>query len=171
MMEHEKMKKRRSAGLSCGASFSLLCGPTYVWNWFGWTLLRCNLVYCHVNYGTESCKCGDVCVCLFPGIMATATSQQPPKDDEEEEDEEQGEEFEFDDSTDEEKIQEDTKGMDSVLSTEQKSNEILIATEKAELLKSAPPAGQEANFTKLSLPSAGKTHFFFLTVIMFFIKC
>lgn len=91
--------------------------------------------------------------------MSTATSQQPPKDDEEEEDEEQGEEFEFDDSADEEKIQEDSKRMDCVLSTEEQSSEMLTVTEKAELLKSAPPAGQEANFTTVSLPAAGKTHF------------
>lgn len=91
--------------------------------------------------------------------MSTATSQQPPKDDEDEEDEEQGEEFEFDDSTDEEKIQEDSKRMDCAPSTEEKSSGMLAVTEKAELLKSAPPAGQEANLTTVSLPSAGKTHF------------
>lgn len=91
--------------------------------------------------------------------MSTVTSQQPPKDDEEEEDEEQGEEFEFDDSTDEEKIQEDAKRMDGALSTEEKSSEMLAVTEKAEPLNSVPPAGQEANFTKVSLPSAGKAHF------------
>lgn len=89
--------------------------------------------------------------------MSTATSQQPPKDDEEEEDEEQGEEFEFDDSADEEKLQEDSERTDCVPSTEDKSSETVA--EKAELLKPAPPAGQEANFTKVSRPSAGETPF------------
>ncbi|KAM7422045.1 hypothetical protein PAMA_010230 [Pampus argenteus] len=42
--------------------------------------------------------------------MSTVMSQQPPKEDEEEDDEEQGEEFVFEDSTDEEKLQEDSKG-------------------------------------------------------------
>lgn len=97
-------------------------------------------------------------VCLFPGIMSTATSQPPSKDDEEEEDEEQGEAFEFDDSTDEEKTQEGSKRMDCVLSAVEKSSEMLTATKKASLLKSAPPAGEEANPSKVSPPSAGKTN-------------
>ncbi|KAM7401713.1 hypothetical protein PAMP_017008 [Pampus punctatissimus] len=45
--------------------------------------------------------------------MSTVMSQQPPKEDEEEDDEEQGEEFVFEDSTDEEKLQEDNKGTDT----------------------------------------------------------
>uniref|UniRef100_A0AAQ5XGU9 DH domain-containing protein n=1 Tax=Amphiprion ocellaris TaxID=80972 RepID=A0AAQ5XGU9_AMPOC len=45
--------------------------------------------------------------------MSTMMSQQPPKEDEEEDDEEQGEEFVFDDSADEEKLQEDSKGVSS----------------------------------------------------------
>lgn len=96
------------------------------------------------------------CLCLVPAIMSTGASQQPPKDEEEEDEEEQGDEFEFDDGTDEENVQEDTKQMDCALSTEDKSSEML---EKAELLKYAPPAGQGVNSTKVSLLSAGKTHF------------
>lgn len=111
------------------------------------------------TFGSLQVACIYVCVCLFSGIMSTATSQQPPKDDEEEEDEEQGEEFEFDDGADEDKIQEDSKRMDCVLSTEEKSSEMLTVTEKAGLLQSGPPAGQEATFTKVSLPSAGKRPF------------
>lgn len=41
--------------------------------------------------------------------MSTVVSQQLLKEDGEDDDEEQGEEFEFDDSTDEDKLQEDSK--------------------------------------------------------------
>lgn len=93
------------------------------------------------------------CFCLLSGTMSTATSQQPPKDDEEEEDEEQGEEFEFDDSTDEEKIQEDSKRIDPVQLTEEKSSGMLTVAGTAEL-----PAGQEVALTKVLVPSAGETN-------------
>ncbi|TWW62740.1 Rho guanine nucleotide exchange factor 10-like protein [Takifugu flavidus] len=66
--------------------------------------------------------------------MSTATSRQPPKDDEEEEDEEQGEEFEFDDSSDEEKTQEDREGI---------HGRMLTVSERPEPLEDLPPAGQE----------------------------
>lgn len=72
----------------------------------------------------------------------SATSRQPPKDDEEEEDEEQGEEFEFDDSTDEEQTQEDREG--------------ITVSERPEPLHNLPPAGQEGT---IPVPTAGKTHF------------
>ncbi|KAM4613432.1 rho guanine nucleotide exchange factor 10-like protein [Polymixia lowei] len=45
--------------------------------------------------------------------MSTVRPQQPQKEDEEEEDEEQGEQFEFEDSADEEKPQEDAKKISS----------------------------------------------------------
>lgn len=80
--------------------------------------------------------------------MSTTTSQQPPKEDEEEEDEEQGEEFEFDYSTDEGKIQEDNKRTNSEMPT---------VTEKTVLLNFLPPAGQELILTKVSVPLTGKT--------------
>lgn len=65
--------------------------------------------------------------------MSTVMSQQLPKEDEEEEDEEQGEKFEFDDSTDEEKPGE-------------------TGTGSAALLTASPPAGQEG---EASVPAAG----------------
>lgn len=82
--------------------------------------------------------------------MSTTTSQQPPKEDEdeEEEDEEQGEEFEFDYSTDEGKILEDNKRTNSEMPT---------VTEKTVPLNVLPPAGQELSLTKVSVPLTGKT--------------
>lgn len=77
--------------------------------------------------------------------MSTTTSQQPLKEDEEEEDEEQGEEFEFNYSTDEGEIQEDNKRTNSEMPT---------VTEKTVPLN---PAGQELILTKVSLPLTGKT--------------
>lgn len=74
--------------------------------------------------------------------MSTATSRQPPKDDEEEEDEEQGEEFEFDDSTDEEKMQEDREGI---------HGRMLTVSGRPE-----PLDGQEGT---VPVPTTGKTHF------------
>ncbi|KAM3621676.1 uncharacterized protein V6R79_014380 [Siganus canaliculatus] len=85
--------------------------------------------------------------------MSTVMIQQPPKEDEEEEDEEQGEEFSFEDSTDEEKPQEDTKEMSShsakSVQTRQKEGsgtlgqESQTGTDCTQPLKTAPPAGQE----------------------------
>ncbi|XP_026162721.1 rho guanine nucleotide exchange factor 10-like protein isoform X2 [Mastacembelus armatus] len=85
--------------------------------------------------------------------MSTVISQQPLKEDEEEEDEEQGEGFTFEDSADEEKLQEDSKGIgsDSVSSvhvSKNKDNErsdtpshtVQDSTQPSETL---PPAGQE----------------------------
>lgn len=79
--------------------------------------------------------------------MSTETSRQPPKDDEEEEDEEQGEEFEFDDSTDEEKTQADREGI---------HGRMLMVSERPEPLDDVPPAGQEGT---VPIPTTGKTHF------------
>lgn len=84
---------------------------------------------------------------FFSGTMSTATSRQPPKDDEEEEDEEQGEEFEFDDSTDEEKTLEDREGI---------HGRMLTFSKRPEPLDDLPPAGQEA---MVPVPTTGKTHF------------
>ncbi|TMS18875.1 Rho guanine nucleotide exchange factor 10 [Larimichthys crocea] len=77
--------------------------------------------------------------------MSTVMSQQPPKEDGEEEDEEQGEEFTFEDSTDEEKLQEDSKGIssDSQLSKMEVKN-----TDSTQRLQTSPPAGQEGIPTK-----------------------
>ncbi|XP_019110486.2 rho guanine nucleotide exchange factor 10-like protein isoform X2 [Larimichthys crocea] len=77
--------------------------------------------------------------------MSTVMSQQPPKEDGEEEDEEQGEEFTFEDSTDEEKLQEDSKGIssDSQLSKMEVKN-----TDSTQGLQTSPPAGQEGIPTK-----------------------
>lgn len=74
--------------------------------------------------------------------MSTVMSQQPPKEDEEEEDEEQGEEFTFDDSADEETVQEDSKGTSShsAGSTEKAGSE---TSESASRLGALPPAGRE----------------------------
>ncbi|XP_040889833.1 rho guanine nucleotide exchange factor 10-like protein isoform X2 [Toxotes jaculatrix] len=90
--------------------------------------------------------------------MSTVMSQQPPKDDEEEEDEEQGEEFVFEDSMDEEKPQEDSKGIssDCVSSvqvskkehSETSGNVLETVTDNPQLPKTSPPAGQEGIPTK-----------------------
>lgn len=102
-----------------------------------------NVAYCKVVvFRVECFDC-----CLFSGTMSTATSRQLPKDDEEEEDEEQGEEFEFDDSTDEEKTQADREGIHS---------RMLMVSERPEPLKDVPPAGQEGT---VPVPTTGKTHF------------
>lgn len=88
--------------------------------------------------------------------MSTVMSQQPPKEDGEEEDEEQGEEFTFEDSTDEEKLQEDSKGIssDSQLSKMEVKN-----TDSTQRLQTSPPAGQEGIPTKdvASVSTAGNT--------------
>lgn len=102
--------------------------------------------------------------------MSTVMSQQPPKEDEEEEDEEQGEEFLFEDSTDEEKLQEDSKGIspDSVQSVQLSKKEdsetsgsvSQTGTDSTQLLhRTSPPAGQEDTPTKdvASISTAGNT--------------
>lgn len=112
--------------------------------------------YSHLNFVT------------FSGIMSTVLSQQPPKEDEEEDDEEQGEEFVFEDSTDEEKLQEDSKGisLDCVSSVHMSKKVDIEASDsvsqtvkdKTQLPKISPPAGQEGNPTKdLSISAAGNT--------------
>ncbi|XP_054473058.1 rho guanine nucleotide exchange factor 10-like protein isoform X2 [Anoplopoma fimbria] len=84
--------------------------------------------------------------------------QQPPKEDEGEEDEEQGEEFSFGDSADEEKLQEDSKGItsDPVGSDQSSKKEdretsgsaSQSGTDCAQPLRTPPPAGQEGILTK-----------------------
>ncbi|KAM4588604.1 rho guanine nucleotide exchange factor 10-like protein isoform 1-T1 [Odontesthes bonariensis] len=80
--------------------------------------------------------------------MSTMTPHQPPKEDEDEDDDEQGEEFVFEDSTDEEKPMKDSKEnipqYAQVLKKE--NNEApaavsLTATESTQLPESSPPAG------------------------------
>ncbi|KAF7662309.1 hypothetical protein LDENG_00238970 [Lucifuga dentata] len=80
-------------------------------------------------------------------IMSTVTSQQP-KEDEEEEDEEQGEQFEFEDSTDEEKIQEDTQLPRKEESEQPDSIAETTTVNTQQPVGAAPPAGQEPNTTK-----------------------
>lgn len=101
--------------------------------------------------------------------MSTVMSQQPPKEEEEEEEEEQGEEFLFEDSTDEEKLQEDSKGIssDSVRSvqlpkkedSESSGSVSQTGTDSAHLLRTLPPAGQEGTPTTdvASTSEAGNT--------------
>ncbi|XP_051270583.1 rho guanine nucleotide exchange factor 10-like protein isoform X3 [Dicentrarchus labrax] len=90
--------------------------------------------------------------------MSTVMSQQPPKEDEEEEDEEQGEEFLFEDSTDEDKLQEDSKGIssDSVKSVPLSKKEGSETSDSTQLHTTSPPAGQEGISTKdvTSVPTA-----------------
>ncbi|XP_029990135.1 rho guanine nucleotide exchange factor 10-like protein isoform X3 [Sphaeramia orbicularis] len=100
--------------------------------------------------------------------MSTVMSQQPPKEDEEEEDEEQGEEFVFEDSTDEEKPQEESKGsisesVGSVQSPKTQTNDtsdiLQTPTERPQeqqLSNTSPPAGQEGTLTteKASISTA-----------------
>ncbi|KAG7226722.1 hypothetical protein INR49_014070, partial [Caranx melampygus] len=74
--------------------------------------------------------------------MSTVISQQPPKEDEEEEDEEQGEEFAFEDSAEEEKLQADSKGISSV-QVSAKEDSGTVSQDTSQLPKSSPPAGQE----------------------------
>ncbi|XP_069567386.1 rho guanine nucleotide exchange factor 10-like protein isoform X1 [Brachyistius frenatus] len=85
--------------------------------------------------------------------MSTMMSQQPPKEDAEEEEEEKGEEFVFDDSTDEERLQEDGKGisLDSATPVQPPKKEdsetsgslSSPVTDGTQPLKTSPPAGQE----------------------------
>lgn len=98
-----------------------------------------------------------------PQVMSTVSPQQPQMMEEEEE-EEQGEEFEFEDSTDEEKVQADTKEIssDSVkpvqlaveeaplqanTQTQDTSSKTTSAVSQP-LPSTSPPAGQEANPSK-----------------------
>lgn len=74
--------------------------------------------------------------------MSTVISQQPPKEDEEEEDEEQGEEFVFEDSAEEDKLQADSKGISSVQRSTQEDSGT-GSQDTSQLPKSSPPAGQE----------------------------
>nr|XP_020447487.1 rho guanine nucleotide exchange factor 10-like protein [Monopterus albus] len=92
--------------------------------------------------------------------MSTVISLQPPKENEEEdEDEEQGEEFVFDDSTDEEKHQEDSKGIgsDSVRSVHVSKNEDSETSDSVSQTPTdstqLPPAGQEDSIPTKDLAS------------------
>lgn len=101
----------------------------------------------------------DLILFSFSGIMSTVMSQQPPKEDEEEEDEEQGEEFTFEDSADEDNVQEDRKGISSrsVQSTEKAGSETL---EGASRLGASPPPGREGGIPTgdvAPIPTAGDT--------------
>ncbi|XP_053300582.1 nucleolin [Pleuronectes platessa] len=92
--------------------------------------------------------------------MSTVMSQPRPKEDEEEEEEEQGEEFVFDDSTDEEKPEEDSKGirLDCVSSVQvskkkedsgTSGNVSQTITDGTKLPETSPPAGQEGISTEV----------------------
>lgn len=111
----------------------------------------------------------------FSAIMSTVMSQQPPKDDEEDEDEEQGEEFVFED-TDEEKLQEDCKGIGSestkpVQLSKKENSETSdnisqgVTDDTQQLSRPLPPAGQEEIPTKDVTSTAGTfrilTHWLF----------
>lgn len=91
--------------------------------------------------------------------MSAVMSQQLPKESEGEEEEEQGEEFEFEDSTDDEKLQEATKGISSLHLMENKGNETQTVTDGTLLLRTLPPDVQEATPTADSIPTGGKAHF------------
>ncbi|XP_040015692.1 rho guanine nucleotide exchange factor 10-like protein isoform X2 [Xiphias gladius] len=94
--------------------------------------------------------------------MSTVMSQQPPKEDEEEEDEDQGEEFVFEDSTDEEKLPEDSKGSspDCVSSVQVSQKEDSVTSDRASRTvagrtqppETSPSAGQEGIPTKEAAP-------------------
>ncbi|XP_076599261.1 rho guanine nucleotide exchange factor 10-like protein isoform X2 [Chaetodon auriga] len=88
--------------------------------------------------------------------MSTVMSQPPPKEDEEEEDEEQGEAFSFEDSADEEKLQ-DAKGISPDSRSAQMSRKegsetsdgaAQTGTDSTQLVRMSPPAGQEGTTTK-----------------------
>lgn len=90
--------------------------------------------------------------------MSTGMSQQqPPKEDEEEDDEEQGEEFSFEDSADEEKLQEGRTGVTSdslgaVQLSKKEDRETpgsvsQTGADCTQLLRTSPPAGQEGILT------------------------
>lgn len=110
--------------------------------------------------------------------MSTVTSQQPLKEDEEEEDEEQGEEFVFEDSSDEEKLQEESQstGSDPTRSVQMSKNMesetsqslSQTVTDRAQLVKTSPPAGQEGVPAKdvATIPRAGNKFFLTGTVSM-----
>lgn len=99
--------------------------------------------------------------------MSTVMSQQPLKEDEEEEDEEQGEEFIFEDSADDEKPQEDSKGVgpDNAIPVQLSKKEgsetsdsvSRAVTDSTQLPRPLPPQGQEEIPTKdvTSFPTAG----------------
>ncbi|XP_030586314.1 rho guanine nucleotide exchange factor 10-like protein isoform X1 [Archocentrus centrarchus] len=89
--------------------------------------------------------------------MSTMMSQQLPKEDEEDDDEEQGEEFEFDDSTDEDKLQDDSKAMTECVRPVQasKNGDNLTSggasqtfTDSAQLPTTSPSAGPDSIVTK-----------------------
>lgn len=100
----------------------------------------------------------------FAGIMSTVISQQQlPKEDEEEEDEEQGEEFSFEDSADEDKLQGDSKVIpsDSVKAVQSKKEKSdtsgSVSQTGTDCTQRPPPAGQEGIITKdvVSISTAG----------------
>lgn len=91
--------------------------------------------------------------------MSATISHQPPKDAEEEDDEEQGEEFTFDDSTDEEKAQGDTisECITPVNVSKNDHNEAsgAVAEDDTQLCKSTPPVGPESLVA--SIPTTGNS--------------
>lgn len=99
--------------------------------------------------------------------MSTVMSQPPPKEDEEEDDEEQGEEFVFEDSTDEERPQEDPHRIACDSAAELSKEEARTpsdrvsgadVTEEAQhLLAASSPAGQELTKDLTSLCTAGRS--------------
>ncbi|XP_034724155.1 rho guanine nucleotide exchange factor 10-like protein isoform X4 [Etheostoma cragini] len=86
-------------------------------------------------------------------MSTVMAQQQPPKEDEEEEDEEQGEAFSFEDSEDEEKLEENSKGITtesakSVQLSKKEESETSggvsqTGTDCTQPVTPAPPAGQE----------------------------
>lgn len=98
-------------------------------------------------------------------IMSTVMPEQPQK--EEEEDEEQGEEFVFEDSTDEENLLEESEenASESAPLSERENNEtsrsnLQTHTENKsqDVCKDSPPAGQEGESVKdaTTIPLSGK---------------
>ncbi|KAM4741361.1 rho guanine nucleotide exchange factor 10-like protein isoform 3-T3 [Anableps anableps] len=83
--------------------------------------------------------------------MSATISHQPPKDDEEEDDEEQGEEFMFDDTTDEDKAQEDipSECITPVHVSKNDEASASVAADGTQLFKSPPPAGPESSVASI----------------------
>lgn len=83
--------------------------------------------------------------------MSAVVSQQPLKEDEEEDDEDQGEEFVFEDSSDEDNK---VNGSDSTRSAQMTS--AVLVTDGTQLLQTSPPAGREVEEDAASISEAGK---------------
>lgn len=88
---------------------------------------------------------------FLSGVMSTVMSHQPLKQDGEDDDEEEGEEFVFDDSTDEEKPGEESTGvsLDCVTSLQaseknKETSDVVTNGDKTQLSpQTSPSAGQE----------------------------